>query len=152
LIVNERKEKYQGNEKIGFLGTIIKCPVQQHGVINKQPKNLGELNNIVKKTGINLIHILQKRLKDLHSSGSGYLLHANLMMTIIFPKKRDKKVQDIEVNDIWSFLCIEEIKDLGVKLGIWDIVNGNVCQRLKHDKTVSEQNINVSIFRPMYSV
>jgi len=144
-------EKQEDGGKIGYLGTIVKCAPQQYGVINKQPRNLNDLNNITKKAEVDLVQTIQSRLRNLDTEKHPHLREAKLMVTIIFPKKRGKEDGKVENNDVWSFLFSETIKDLGVKLGVWEISNNKVGLLLQPNKNIDEKNIKVTLFRTIYS-
>lgn len=103
--------------------TVVSDPVE-HGVIRKLPGNLYELIQISREAGIDLLSIIINQLKDIkeHLTHQQYETHG-LIIILVLPKKRDEKGKE-EHYEFRAFLLKGSILQLGVCLGIWQVMEG----------------------------
>ncbi|MGK7898125.1 MAG: Mov34/MPN/PAD-1 family protein [Xenococcus sp. (in: cyanobacteria)] len=111
--------KLQQQSEVGSdLAITIKCPAQQHGIINYSPQNLEELHRFVSITGYDLIGELRTLFKKWISEREK--LNAKITFIVYLPKTRNRN-DTIESTDIWAFLTNKTVREIGEDLGIWEL-------------------------------
>lgn len=145
-------------ENLDIVASVHRCPPQTHGVIHRRPTTLADLAGLVEDTGLDIIADLRERLKNWHDDNKADL-DSRLLLVIRFPKKRNDG-GDVEIIDTWAFFLRDatkrrehaydlRIRDLGIKIGLWDMQDNQVGLLLrpdtsKHGEDVCLDVLNVS--------
>ena len=101
-----------------FIASMFVADARRHGVISHAPRNLEELGGFVKGETFDLLAELRERLKRWKDDGC---LDAALIIVIAFPLRRQEG-RDAEITDIWAFLTMQSVFEVGKRLGVWDKV------------------------------
>ena len=99
-----------------FIASMFVADARQHGAIRHAPRNLGELGDFVKGETFDLLAELRKRVKRWKDDGC---LDAALIIVIAFPLQREDGL-DAEITDLWAFLTMRSVFEVGKSLGVWD--------------------------------
>lgn len=134
-----------------YVATVIKCSPQTHGIINRQPANLYDLHNFLLKVEIDLLSLLRKRLQDFKNNEKYNLIRANLVLIIDMPKIR-REGELPESSEIWAFLILNTIEEIGIEIGIWQKNGVELGYVLDPSPTKKGESINIHILNPVYSL
>jgi molybdopterin/thiamine biosynthesis adenylyltransferase len=136
---------HQSPLKIKLLFLTGNC--QEHGIINKTPSDLKELNSFLKSAGVNLVNILRTELiKEL---GNPHSLQSHLVILVKLPKTNAGN--EIIENDFYTFLTVNTIDEIGLRLDIWaKEPSGSVGGVLfpKKESSLSLDSLNISVLAP----
>ena len=109
---------------------------------------------------LDLIADLRRRLRGWNSDNS-FVLDAQLLIIILFPKKRHD-AGATEVVDTWAFLLSDAdennrsgslpIRQLGVKVGLWDLQDNQVGLLLETDTSKRGDAVDVGVLNVAYGV
>jgi len=117
------REKKPG-KKIEYVVTTLYGSPQQHGVIRHHPRDLKEVHDLAKRAGIDLLETLRTRIPSWHTENRHLnLLQARLAVVLVLPKSRNG-TKDIEAVDVFPFLSLARVLEIGQAIGIWDIRDG----------------------------
>ena len=129
-----------------FVALSFVADPQSHGTIHRQPKNLHDLDGLLKAGGIQLLDCLRRKLpgwsdKELRSK--------RLLLVVAFPLMRDGQ-QNIEVTDLWAFLTPSSITDIGIAIGLWEKLPGgeSVGQVLQRDPGANGSTVSLDVVSP----
>jgi hypothetical protein len=111
--------------------------------------------------GVDLLSELRARLRAWHADDES-VLEAHLLLIILFPKKRHNDDQT-ETVDVWAFLLVDtdddtnstsdlKIRDLGTKIGIWDLQDNQVGHLLKTDASKYGAAVAVAVLNVIHNV
>lgn len=106
-----------------FLATSFRCEPVQHGIIHRIPKNLYEVHQLAQGLGLNLLQDLRNRLDTWTRAQAP--LDSHLILIIFFPKTRSALAAP-ESEDIWAFMTIQTIGEIGGVLSLWELRAGSV--------------------------
>lgn len=148
--IADRIEKHPPQKgEVPYVATVIKCDPQVHGIINKQPANLHELHNFLIVAGVDLLSLLRKRLQDFKENIHYNLRKANLVLIIEMPKTR-REGEPPESNEIWAFLILNTIEEIGLEVGIWAKFQGQLASLgLAPDLTKNGETIKAYLLNPV---
>ncbi len=126
---------------VPFAAITFRCPPQTHGVVRLLPKNLEILHQLVQASGLDLIHFVRDRLRNW--SPKALPRDARLILIGHFPKMRDSTSHP-EVSDIWGFVTLSTIKEIGCAVGAWS-ADGNSVGALIGGQVDLEKSRSVEI-------
>ncbi|OGW13828.1 MAG: hypothetical protein A3G93_02095 [Nitrospinae bacterium RIFCSPLOWO2_12_FULL_45_22] len=151
LIAERIESKSRDPNKPTYVATAIQCSPQTHGIIYKQPKNLLELHEFTTKARVDLLEELRKCLRDWQINKPHMdILDAKLIVILALPKTRGA-TSTVEVTDIWAFLSVNTIKEIGEEIGIWETKDGELGTLLEIDQTKQGNNVVILLLKPTYS-
>lgn len=106
-----------------FRTALIVTEPRVHGVIHQQPRNVEELHSLLEPLGVDLLSLLRERLRTLPADEATQA--ARLAIIAIIPQTRREGAQP-ERNEIWVFVTLAQIRDIGAALGLWTLEPGGV--------------------------
>jgi hypothetical protein len=130
------------------VATTFACQPQTHGVVRFLPRNLAQLQELVSAAGLDLISELQGRLESWEREKAP--LNSLLILIIFFPKTRTEGGA-IERFDTWAFLTAQTIRELGERLGLWQLQNGSLGRLLVPDQARPEE-ILFDVLNPTFAL
>lgn len=99
-----------------FIASMFFADARQHGVIRHAPRNLDELADFVKGSTFDLLAELRQRLQRWKDENC---LNSALILVIAFPLQRQGNLEP-EVTDLWAFVTMQSVFEVGKRLGVWD--------------------------------
>ena len=140
---------------VSIVASVHRCPPQTHGVIHQKPATLAELASMTESAGLDLIADLRGRLKDYWQADNNALLDAHLLLVILFPKTRHDD-GGVEATDTWAFFLGDTarygegagdllIRDLGVRIGLWQRHDDQVGLLLKPDTSMRGEDVGMGV-------
>jgi hypothetical protein len=151
LIARKPDSPRQKGNPQQFIASMFVADAQQHGVIRHAPRNLEELAAFVKGEAFDLLAELRKRVKRWKDDGC---LDAALIIVIAFPLQREDGL-DAEITDLWAFLTMRSIFEVGKRLGVWDeswIKNKReVALLISPDESRRGSDVELDVMRPHFS-
>jgi hypothetical protein len=131
-----------------YLALAIETSPQVHGVINRQPATLADLHDFLKGAGMDLVTDLRRRLKELNDDDKYKgLLDKHLILVAHIPIKRNEGTPP-EASNIWAFVTIDTIKNLGVKTGTWDLHDNVVGALVPPDGSRDGSDAKIEMLSP----
>jgi integrative and conjugative element protein (TIGR02256 family) len=122
VLIAERAGNHLGKPRgHPTVATTFACQPQTHGVIRFLPRNLAQLHEITSSAGLDLVSELRNRLDTWERDKAP--LDSLLIVIVFFPKTRTVGGA-IESVDSWAFLTPQTIRELGERLGLWQLQNG----------------------------
>jgi len=136
---------------LAYLATTFECLPQPHGLIRKTPRNVLDVHNLTMPAGLDLLARLRDRMLNWNRGDAP--LGARLVMIIFFPKSRTA-AQAPEVSDIWAFMTVETVREIGAKLGFWQALpNGHVAALIGGDPdSAKAASIDVCVMHPAFAL
>ena len=154
LLVAKRLDRITLQERqrgLGYLATTFQTTPQTHGVIRRLPKNLLDVHDLMAAAGLDMLSILRDRM--LTWSREDAPLNARLVLLAFFPKSRtvDKPP---EVSDIWAFVALDTIRQIGATLGFWQALpNGQVGALIGTDiDRQKASSVEVFVMNPSFAL
>jgi len=139
--------------KYNILVTVLVATPQKHGLIYSRPGNLFELYEFLKRGKLDLLAFLRSQLLHWKAEPSFQTLeNAKLIMLVLLPKSRTDDKSDYEAIEQRAFLIDQSVREIGVEIGIWDVVDGNVGQLLQIDDQKTGEHISVTMLNPVFSL
>lgn len=134
-----------------FISAMFFADARQHGVIKHAPRTLEELADFVKSERFDLLAQLRERLKRWKDEGC---LDAALILVIAFPLQRKNNLEP-EITDIWAFLTMQSVFEVGKRLGVWDEVrhknNRSVGLLISTNESLRGSDVALDVVRPHFS-
>jgi hypothetical protein len=154
LLIARRTDKITRQERqqaLAYLATTFQCPAQTHGVIRQLPKSLLDVHDLMVAAGVDLLSVLRERMLMWNRDEAP--LGARLILIAFFPKTRTTG-KPPEVSDIWAFLTVETIRQLGGTLGFWQVLpNGQVAALIGADIDRQKASaIEVFVLNPSFAL
>ena len=98
----------------------FKLPPRRHGVLNRLPQNLRELDALLTTNDFNFGHLFAQRLRSMQDQSKLSGLRAAKPICLVgIPKLREDDGES-EETEYWAFLLEVSAEDVGKELGIWD--------------------------------
>jgi integrative and conjugative element protein (TIGR02256 family) len=139
------KENKNSKNDSNFVFTKFQTKPFIHGVINKIPTTIYELNLFLQKVEFNLIEELRIRLLAWSNINENIpFFNLSLIIAVILPKKRSLESAS-ESQEIRIFKTKQSIIELGKDLGCWDISEKKIGRLLQIDTDKVGLNIEVEI-------
>ena len=138
-------------QALAYLATTFQCQPQTHGVIRKLPRNLFELHNLMLVAGVDLLAVLRVRMLTWNREDAP--LDARLTLITFFPKTRAAG-KSPEVSDIWAFMTIDTIRQIGSRLGFWQALpDGHVAALIGQDiDSAKAADVAVFVLNPSFAL
>lgn len=122
VLVAHRPEDLQGPSQehgVHFLATVLVGKPQEHGVVRRTPRTLGDLRALLSTAKLDLIDVLTYRLKEWRENRD--FLDRKPILIAVLPKLRERGGA-VEATDVFAFLVTgETVATLGEKLGLWEM-------------------------------
>jgi len=146
---------------LDIVASIHHCPPQTHGVIYKRPITLADLSALVDRAGLDILAELRSRLKNWLNNKKS-ILESHILLVIQFPKKRSDD-GEVEVVDTWAFLLGDaakngknagdlRIRDLGIRIGLWDIQDKEVGILLNTDMSKRGEDVVLDVLNVSFQL
>ncbi|MGA1824396.1 MAG: ThiF family adenylyltransferase [bacterium] len=157
LIAERIKDSAPFKDELQYAALAIQGAPQPHGIIHRQPMNLLELHEFLKRADIDLLAVLRRRLWIFPEKRKQYpnILNAHLVLIINLPKTRALlgASSDTSVSsDTWAFLMNNSIQEIGVKIGAWGMNDGQIGYILSTDPPAEAENskgVLVNLLKPI---
>jgi integrative and conjugative element protein (TIGR02256 family) len=131
------------------VATAVLAAPQKHGVIRNTPTTLGEVINVMNEVNVDLLGILRQRIR-LWRDADAAVIGARLLLVLIFPKMREEgKPEETWEWDMWGLLLLDRLRDVGSKLGIWEVTPGGTIATLIVPDADRSAEIAVQIVNPV---
>ena len=151
LIASKSRTPRQKGDPPKFIASFFVADARQHGVIKHAPRNLDELASFVRGETFDLIAELRERVKTWKDDGC---LDAALIIVIAFPLQR-KNDLEAEINDIWAFLTIQSVFEVGKRLGVWEKLwsknKWEIGLMISADESRHGSDVALDVVRPQFS-
>jgi len=151
LIARKSHSPRQKGQPPQFIASMFVADMREHGVIRHSPRTLSELCDFVKGETFDLLAELRERLKLWKDDGC---LDAALIIVIAFPLQRHTD-SEAEISDIWTFLTLQPVFEVGKRLGVWDkLLNRNkwsVGLLISQDESLRGTDVELDVVRPHFS-
>jgi hypothetical protein len=138
-----------------FVPIVLSCPPQPHGIIRFRPDTMESLASLTQSAGLDLLGELRQRLAALKSQlpnspkASREFLNSRLILLIWFPKLRNADSEP-EAGDVWAFLTTSKVRDVGVDIGRWGLIDGDVGHEMTPPAGRTGGNIQLSLLNPLF--
>ena len=108
-------------QRIDSVAAVFWCQPQQHGVINHQPLNLQELQELCLRAGLNIAEALHQTLRQWFlTKPTADILRAKIVLILLLPKTRHPG-GNIESVETRAFITESvSVEELGRRLGLFD--------------------------------
>ena len=131
------------------VATAVLAAPQKHGVIRNTPTTLRDVINVMNEVNIDLLDILRQRVRHWRDADPA-VIGARLLLVLIFPKMREEGTpQETWEWDMWGFLLRDQLRDVGRKLGIWEVTPGGTIATLIVPDADRSAEIAVQIVNPV---
>jgi integrative and conjugative element protein (TIGR02256 family) len=144
------KEGNEDESKFEYVVITLKCEPVVHGVINKHPSTIQELSSMgLMIESQTIISKLRDRCNEINQKNSS-LLNKKLLILLAVPMKREASLA-AETEDVFAFLISDTIKEVGVKVGVWDISpdKKSIGILLSIDQDKEGHDISLAILNPI---
>jgi len=149
------------NGALDIVASVHRCPPQTHGVIHRRPTTLADLAALVGGTGLDILAELRERLRNWQDNNKA-VLDSRILLVIRFPKKR-KDDGEVEAVDTWAFFLGDaakegehagdlRIRDLGIRIGLWDMHDNQVGLLLSPDTSKSSDNVGLDVLNVSFEL
>jgi hypothetical protein len=132
-----------------FVATAVRCAPQAHGLIRKNPGSLYELHQFMEAAGFDLLSELRSRFCSWELTPA--LLDACLIIIAWFPKTRIEKAS-IEATDVWAFISVQSVHQIGHEIGVWDISQGDLGRLLSVDEAKRGEAVRLGVLSPQLTL
>lgn len=131
------------------VATAVVAAPRKHGVIRNTPKTLREVIDVMSEVGVDLLDLLRQRIRHWRDADST-VIGARLLLILIFPKMREEGKPEVTWEwDMWGFLLLDHLREVGSKLGIWEVTpSGTIATLIVPDDDKSG-DIAVQIVNPV---
>jgi integrative and conjugative element protein (TIGR02256 family) len=110
--------------------TAVIAPARKHGLIRQTPQNLRQVIDVMNEVDVDLLSILRQRLRQ-WKDNDATIVGARVLLLLIFPKYREEaSPQETWEWDTSGFLLIDPVQELGVHLGLWQVMPGGTLATL----------------------
>ncbi len=146
---------------LSIVASVHRCPPQTHGVIYKRPITLADLSALVDRAGLDILAELRSRLKNWLNNKKS-ILDSHILLVIQFPERRSDD-EEVEAVDTWAFLLGDaartaenagdlRIRDLGIRIGLWDIQDKQVGLLLSPDTSKRGENVGLDVLNVSFQL
>ncbi len=108
---------------LACLAVAFTAAPQTHGLIRRAPRTLADLCDLLAAAGVPLGETLRARVLDWNAAG---WQDRRLVVVVAFPKRRDGR-DVVEATDVWCFLVLGAVREVGLALGVWQEQGGELA-------------------------
>ena len=139
----KEEQKHLNSQKHEFLIFNIELTPQVHGVIQKTPETLLDLQIILESLGCDLIEDhLKPKFKDFIDKKNFY--NHKIIILLNIPFKRDKTASQT-VLDRKAFITLRNLKEISTSIRLWFETEGIVGVRLPRERYIDNEIKDISI-------
>ena len=151
-LIAERPEAVEKNRSsFKYVATVLQCSPQPHGIIRSAPDNLLELHEYLSRGNINLFRELRSRFIEWREKyKKTEILEARLALVVCLPKTRNRESMP-EAPELRAFLTTENIKKVGIEIGLWVESNRYPRYLIPIDWNKNGKNIQLYMLNPLLS-
>lgn len=132
------------NSEVDYHALHIESIPLLHGVVNKCPKNLLELAQLLSKCSIDFVASLKKM------AFKAELYRKKLIILLSIPTKR-LQTDEVEKTQWYAFLCFSTIEVIGLGLNVLGKHNGLVSPLISSEITLEKlEGLEVGILKPYF--
>lgn len=132
-LIAEVLEEAQNRSTLEYAAVSLVGSPQEHGVIQRPPTSLSQLQDYLQEAGLDLYGELRSRLGSWHQDDRFKdLLEKRLILVIALPKTRGPSAE-VEVSEVWAFLSLDSAGEVGTSLGVWETHDGHYGVVLSND-------------------
>jgi integrative and conjugative element protein (TIGR02256 family) len=151
-LIAQKPEKIQNfNSSEGYLTTCFLGNPQTHGIISRVPKNFKDLYELFDKCEIDLKTQLRNRLRKWKEENKASLFESRLIIVLYIPMRRDPESK-IESFEERAFVTKIPAKEIGIKLGLWAIINDSIGLNIVVDENKSGEEIEIGMLNPVKEI
>ena len=143
FLLTHRKPPADGREPLGIVTSIHHCEPRTHGVIHRYPETLAAVAEIAQAAGLDLIADLRRALPNWKNDS----LDSLVVLVLVFPKMR-MDGGPVENHDTWCFTIPQPVRQVGIRLGVWEEMNSVLATVLQVDDNKQGQDIPVEVLNP----
>ena len=147
----------EAKEGVPYFPVFVTCPVQTHGIIRFRPRNLQKLAELTDTNDFDLRSELRRRINSTKDALSGdkkgthRFLSSSLIILLAMPKSRAVGGKPESV-DLWAFLTCADIRTVGVDIGIWMEIEGNLGTEPFPPTDKTGEHITLDLLNPRFSL
>lgn len=130
-----------------FAAVALAAEPQVHGVVWQLPETLYDLHTLTVGAGLDLLGELRDRLGRWRYEESS-VLDSRLVVILWLPKRRTE-ASPVEARDIWAFLSAATLREVGERLGLWEVRGAELADLIPRDLARQGQDVSISILRPV---
>jgi integrative and conjugative element protein (TIGR02256 family) len=131
------------------VATAVLAPPQKHGVIRNTPTTLREVIDVMSEVNVDLLDLLRRRIRQWRDADAS-VIGARLLLILIFPKMREEgRSEETWEWDMWGFLLLDQLREVGSKIGIWEVTPGGTIATLIVPDEDKSADIAVQIVNPV---
>jgi len=147
IVANQKMQA--GAVQPDHIATAVVAPARKHGLIRKTPQNLREIIEIMQEVEIDLLAILRQRLQQWRENNAN-VIRAKILLLLIFPKYREEGTpQETWEWDISGFLLLDNVKETGAQLGLWQVTSDGTLATLIGRQEDHSNEVAVQIVNPV---
>ena len=147
FLLTHRQRPADGQAALEIITSIYRCQPQTHGVIHRCPVTLADVAGIANTAELDLIAELRLALPTLKEKSST----SRVVLILMFPKMRTDG-GPVENHDIWCFLIEKSVQQLGIELGIWEEIGGDLAALISVNDEKRGQNVSVAVLNPCFAL
>ena len=132
---------------ITLVASVHYCQPQTHGVIHRCPQTLTEVAELAADAGLDLIEDLRQALPAWREKSQ----NAKVILVLVFPKRRTD-AGPVEGCDTWCFATGHSVRQVGVQIGIWEEMNGDLATLIEVDREKHGQDVPVLVLNPCFEL
>ncbi len=126
-----------------FVVSLHGCQPTVHGIINRSPRTLAALADLVADAGLDLLQEIRDRLKKWRYKDLG----SHIVCVILFPRTRELRGA-VERVDKWAFILDDRLEDVGLKLDVWQRDADQLGIVIKPNLSKRGEDIPVVVLNP----
>ena len=147
FLLTHRQPPAKGRKSLAILVSVHRCEPRTHGVIHRCPATVVDVAEIAQAAGLDLIGELRRALPTWKEKS----LDSRVVLVLVFPKTRIDG-GPVEDHDTWCFAIAQSVRQLGIGLGVWGEMNGELAALLHAEAEKRGQDIPVEVLNPCFEL
>ena len=147
FILSHRELPADGRERLKIVASVYRCEPRTHGVLYRCPLTLEDVAEIAQTAGLALIADLRRSLLNWKEKS----LDSQVVLVLVFPQTRMDN-GPVEGNDIWCFAIPQSVRQIGVALGVWEEIDGDLAGLLQRDNDKRGCDVPVEVLNPYFAL
>ena len=147
FLLTKRQAAPDGRTSAQVVVQVQCCEPRTHGVINRRPVNLADVATMAEAGDFDVI----ARLREALPVWKEQFAESQVVLVLVFPKARTEG-GPVEDHDVWSFVIGQSVRQIGIGLGIWEEIDGNLATLLEVDDEKRGQGIAVDVLNPCFEL